>query len=147
MRLAALSFVCLFIAVSVPAPALAAEEGHYLGIRQMSLTFDGSDATATVYFDLDMFGDIYILAFGSRHLEPELQAVFVNFDDVTIREIGRDKAVIDLGNVSRKSENYYLFPERELGKTVGELTLIYPTGSPKHLTDVSVIPYLYYEAS
>ena len=75
MRLVALVFTCLLVASFFLTPALAQEEGEYLHIKEMSLRFDGNDAIATIYFDLDLFGDFYVFAFGSRHLEPEI----VNF--------------------------------------------------------------------
>lgn len=145
MRLVSLIFTCMFIASFFLVPALAQEEGEYLHIKEMSLRFDGDDATATIYFDLDLFGDIYIFAFGSRHLEPELAKVFSDFDDFQVRELGRDNAVIFLNNVSRKSDEFYLFTEKELGLGVEDLVIIYPSGPSKSLSNVRVIPNLFYE--
>ncbi len=145
MRLVALLFACLLITSLALTPALAQEEGEYLHIKEMSLRFDGDDATATIYFDLDLFGDLYVFAFGSRHLEPELVKVFSDFDDIHVGEIGREKAVISLNNVSQKSDELYLFNEKELGLNVDDLTVIYPSGPSKSLSNVHVIPNLFYE--
>ncbi len=60
-------------------------------------------------------------------------------------EIGREKAVISLNNVSQKSDELYLFNEKELGLNVDDLTVIYPSGPSKSLSNVHVIPNLFYE--
>lgn len=145
MRLMTIVLVCLLVISFTFPSALAQEEGEYLHIERMFLQFDDQDAIATLYFDLDLFGDIYVFAFGARHLEPELERIFIDFDEIRIREIGRDKAVIDLSNVSRKNDEFYLFDEKKMGVMIDDLTILYPAGPSKHLNDVSVIPNLFYE--
>ena len=147
MRLVALLLSCLFITALFLTPACAQEDGEYLHIKEMSLRFDGDDATATIYFDLDLFGDLYVFAFGSRHLEPELVKVFSDFDELQVREIGRDTAIVSLNNVSHKSDEVYLFNEKELGLIVEDFTVIYPSGPSKSFSNVHVIPNLFYESS
>jgi len=145
MRLVVLLITCLVLTSFFLTPALAQEDGQYFHINEMSLRFDGEDATATIHFDLDLFGVLYVFAFGSRHLEPELEEVFMDFDDLQVREIGRDKAVIYLSNVSHKTDDFYLFDEKELGAVVDDLTLLYPSGPSKTLTNAHMIPNLFYE--
>jgi hypothetical protein len=145
MRLTAFFFTCLLVTSFYITPSLAQEEGEYLHMKEMYLKFDGGGATATVYFDLDIFGDLYVFTFGSRHLEPVLLQMFFDFDDIHIQEIGRDNAVISLDNISRKNDNYYFFNEKKLGLGVDELVVMYPSGSSKTFKNVHAIPNLFYE--
>ncbi|MDK2892762.1 hypothetical protein [Methanohalophilus sp.] len=147
MRQVAIIFICIIITSLFLTPAVAQEESACIHIKEMYLRFDGDDATVTIYFDMDLFGDLYVFAFGSRHLEPELIKIFSIFDDLEIRKIGMDNAVIELANVSRQTDSYYLFDERELGTEVEELIILYPSGPNMRFNDVSEIPPLFYEVS
>ncbi|MCD4703584.1 MAG: hypothetical protein K8R64_04730 [Methanosarcinaceae archaeon] len=127
-------------------PAYAMDEGgQYLHIDQMVLRFDHTDATVTLNYDLDIFAKVYVFAFGSRHLKPELEEIFFNYENVKMVEIGHDHAVIFLKDASRKSDMFYLHDQRELGATISSLYVYYPVGPSKNIRNTNVVPNLFYE--
>lgn len=121
------------------------EGGQYIHIDQMVLRFDHTDATVILNYDLDVFAKVYVFAFGSRHLEPELGKIFFDYENVEIIEIGHDHAVVLLKNASRKSDMFYLHDQRELGAAIGSLDIQYPVGPSKNIRNTDSVPNLFYE--
>lgn len=145
MRIAGLILVTLLLLCSVSG-ALAAEDGRdYIHISSMQVRFSGTDATVDLFYDLDFFGDVYIFALGSRHLKPEFEAFFYDFEEFKVIELGRGHSRFLLKNVSRESENFYLHDEKKLGRQVGSLVAIYPAGPSKDMGSMDSIPNLFYE--
>ncbi len=143
-----LSFLVLFILFSsVSMPALAQEveeENDFMHFDRMVMRFDETNAYVTVTYDLDMFARVYVLAFGTRHLESSFENIFSEYEEAEIEEIGYDTAVITLKDVSRSSESYYLHDGQELGTSIHSLQVIYPGGTSKTLTDVTKTPNIFY---
>ncbi|WP_462272432.1 hypothetical protein [Methanohalophilus sp.] len=145
MRISAFILVILLLLCSVSG-ALAAEDGEdYIHISSMQVRFSGTDATVDLFYDLDFFGDMYVFALGSRHLKPEFEGFFYDFEEFKVLEIGRSHSRFLLKNVSRESENFYLHDEKKLGRQVGSLVVIYPAGPSKAMGSVDSIPNLFYE--
>ncbi|KGK97801.1 hypothetical protein LI82_08490 [Methanococcoides methylutens] len=146
-----LSFLVLFILFSsVSMPALAQEvkeENDFMHFDRMVMRFDETNAYVTVTYDLDTFARMYVLAFGTRHLESSFDSIFSEYEEAEIEEIGYDTAIIKLKDVSRLSDSYYLHDSRDLGTNIDSLQVIYPGGTTKTLTDVKVTPNIFYDKS
>jgi hypothetical protein len=143
-----LSFlVLLMILSSASLPALAQvtnEETDFMHFDRMVMRFEGTDAYVTVTYDLDTFARMYVLAFGTRHLESSFEKIFSEYAEAEVMEIGYDTAVIDLKDVSRLSDSYYLHDSRNLGTHIDSLEVIYPGGTSKTLTSVTKTPNIFY---
>ncbi len=141
------AFILMTLAISLlSCPVHAMDEGgQYIHIDQMVIRFDHADAMVTLNYDLGVFAKVYVFAFGSRHLEPELGTIFSDYNNVEMLEIGHDHAVILLKNASRKNGMFYLHDQRELGATIGSLDIQYPTGSSKNIRNADSVPNLFYE--
>lgn len=144
-----LSFLVIFILLSSASiTALGQEmeeETDFMHFDRMVMRFEETDAYVTVTYDLNMFARIYVLAFGTRHLESSFEDIFSEYDEAQIEEIGYDNAVITLKDVSRLSDSYYLHDSRDLGTDIHVLQIIYPGGTTKTLTDVTKTPNIFYE--
>ncbi|AKB85540.1 hypothetical protein MCMEM_1487 [Methanococcoides methylutens MM1] len=110
----------------------------------MVMRFDGTDAYVTVTYDLDTFARMYVLAFGTRHLESSFETIFSEYEEAKVIEIGYDTAIINLEDVSRSSGNYYLHDSRDLSTDIDSLRVIYPGGTSKTLTSVTETPNIFY---
>ncbi|WP_445474487.1 hypothetical protein ACT9XH_08900 [Methanococcoides methylutens] len=144
-----LSFLALLIllsSVSIPVLAQEIEEDtDFMHFDRMVMRFDETDAYVTVTYELDTFARMYVLAFGTRHLESSFENIFSEYDEAEIEEIGYDSAAIALKNVSRSSDSYYLHDGRDLGTSIHSLQIIYPGGASKTLTDVTETPNIFYD--
>ncbi|MEL4305291.1 hypothetical protein [Methanococcoides sp. LMO-2] len=143
-----LSFlVLLMILSSASLTALAQESDEatdFMHFDSMVMRFDGTDAYVTVTYDLDTFGRMYVLAFGTRHLESSFETIFSEYEEAEVIEIGYDTAIITLKDVSRSSGNYYLHDGRDLSTDIDSLKVIYPGGTSKTLTSVTETPNIFY---
>lgn len=117
---------------------------EYIKFNQVSIAFQGNDAVISVSYSLDIFSSTYIFLLGAHNLEPAIDTLFFDFGDMEVLEIGKDKAVILAPNVSRKNDEFYLHDSHELGRIVGVLTIIYPDGSTRTISDASATPDTFY---
>ena len=145
MRISGLILVILLLSCSVSGSLAAEDGGDYIHISTMQVRFSDTDATVDLFYDLDFFGDMYVFALGSRHLKPEFEAFFYDFEELKVVELGRAHSRFVLKNVSRESDNFYLHDEKKLGRQVGSLVVIYPAGPSKAMGSVDSIPNLFYE--
>lgn len=141
-----LVIVILLSSVSIPVLAQEAEGNNdFMHFDRIVMRFDETDAYVTVTYDLDTFARMYVLAFGTRHLESSFVQIFSEYEETEIEEIGYDTAVITLKNISRSSDSYYLHEGHDLGTTIHSLQVIYPGGSSKTYTDVTKTPNIFYD--
>lgn len=117
---------------------------EYIKFNQVSMAFQGTDTVISVSYSLDMFSSTYIFLLGAHNLEPAIDNLFFDFEDMEVLEIGKDKAVILATNVSRKNDEFYLHDSHELGRIVDLLTIIYPDGSTRTIFDASATPDTFY---
>jgi hypothetical protein len=106
-------------------------EGKYIHIDSIEIDFDKTDANVVINYDLSPFAESYMFLFGSRNLEPKIKEIFANFSEVHIQMIGSNSASLQLTNISRKKDQYYLHDSRRFGMRPDVLTLVYPDGTRK----------------
>lgn len=116
----------------VPSSAVI-ENGQYVQVERMVMTFEKTDARVDIFYKLDTFVEVYVFLLGSHNLESTFEEMFWDFDEVKVTTIGQDHAVVLLNNVSRKSGEYYLHDSHKIGVNVGELIIMSPDGSTKQL--------------
>ena len=119
-------------------------EGQYIHFKEMAVDFNGTDAEVTLYYDLDMFSRVYVLLLGSYNLQPTLENVLFDFEEVEVVKIGNNHAVLYVKGISRQNSEYYLHDSHDLGATVDVLTLIYPDGSSRSVPYATSTPYTFY---
>lgn len=144
-----LPFLILFTLLSsalIPVSAQGIEEEtDFMHFDSMVMRFNETDADVTVTYKLDTFARMYVLAFGTRHLESSFENIFSEYENAEIKEIGYDSAVISLKDVSMPSDSYYLHDGRDLRTNIQSLQIIYPTGASKTLSDVTETPNIFYD--
>ncbi|WP_370571720.1 hypothetical protein [Methanomethylovorans sp.] len=138
-----IAFLFAMIFISLPATA-ATEDPQYIHYEQMTMRFSGTDATVTISFELDTFVQAYTLLMGSHNLDGDIRNMFYEFDEVTVSEIGKDYAILRIGNVSLLSDGYYLHDSRNLGSDVDLLTLVYPSGASKQISNAKATSNIFY---
>jgi hypothetical protein len=138
-----IAFLIVIIFISFPATA-AIEDSQYIHYKQMAMKFSGNDAVVTLSFELDTFAQAYTLLMGSHNLDGEIRNMFYDFEEITVSEIGKDYAIVKVGNVSRLSDGYYLHDSRKLGSSVDLLLLIYPSGASKQISNAKSTSNIFY---
>jgi hypothetical protein len=104
-------------------------EGRYIHVDSMEIQFKNSDATVSMKYHLSPFAQSYIFLFGSKNLEPKIEEIFSKFQEVKIVKIGRSSATLQIKNISRKSDEYYLHESKTLGVQTDVLTIVFPDGT------------------
>ncbi|MGP8320144.1 MAG: hypothetical protein ACT6FD_05065 [Methanosarcinaceae archaeon] len=127
----------------VPSSAVI-ENGQYMQVERMVMTFEKADARVDIFYNLDIFVEVYVFLLGSHNLELTFERMFSDFDEVEVTKIGQDHAVVLLNNVSRKSGEYYLHDSHKIGVNVGELTIMSPDGSTKQLKNARCTQNTFY---
>jgi len=116
-------------------------------VTRTLMEFQGADAVFTLDYDLDLLAKIYIMAFGSAKIVPEIEAQFASFDedDVTIERLDYEQAVVVVNNVSHYDNEYYFHNPHDFGITMEKLVVDPPDGSPRVYLNTNSTPSLFYE--
>ena len=116
-------------------------------VTRTMMEFQGADAVFTLDYDLDFLAKIYVMAFGSAKIVPEIEARFASFDedDVTIERLDYEQAVVVVKNVSHYDNEYYFHNSHDFGITIEKLVVDPPDGSPRVYLDTNSTPSLFYE--
>ncbi len=111
------------------------------------MEFQGADAVFTLDYDLDFLAKIYVMAFGSVKIVPEIEARFASFDedDVTIEQLDYEQAVVVVKNVSHYDNEYYFHNPHDFGITMEKLVVDPPDGSPRVYLNTNSTPSIFYE--
>lgn len=120
-----------------------------LQVTKTTMQFNGTDAVFTLDYELDFLVSIYVLAFGSAKIAPEIEARFTSFDEVSVRKIGCEQATIDVKNVSHYSNEYYFHNSHDFGMTIEKLVVKLPDGDSRTYRTylrTNKTPDLYYES-
>lgn len=151
MKATAIITIALIISASLMAikvsPGIDMDEfreGRYIHLDQVIIEFDKTDAEVSIEYHLSPFAQVYMFLFGSRHLEPKINEVFFDFDEVTIQEIGRTHAKVLVKDISRQSSEYYLHDSRQLGIKPDTLTLVFPDGTRRNAENAKETPNTFY---
>jgi hypothetical protein len=118
---------------------------EFIHYKQVTMSFQGTDAVISISYGLDMFSSMYVFLLGAHNLEPSIDNFFSDFGDVEVLEIGRENAVIFVKDVSRRNDEYYLYDAHNLNGTADVLTMVFPDGSTQSFMDASSTePTFYY---
>ncbi|AKB67724.1 hypothetical protein MSMAL_1181 [Methanosarcina mazei LYC] len=119
-------------------------EGNYIHIDTMVIEFNRTDANVQIKYHLSPFAQVYMFMFGSKHLEPKIEDIFFDFENIEVRRIGRSSALIHVNDISRHDDEYYLHDSRELGMQPDILTLVYPDRTRQNIEYARATPDIFY---
>lgn len=152
MKIKAIITIALIISAALLAAKLSPgiidtdqfREGKYIHLDSMEIAFSKTDAEISIEYHLSPFAQAYIFLFGSKHLEPKIEEIFYDFENVEVKEIGKSSALIEVKGVSRRSEEYYLHESREFGMSPDVLTVVYPEGAKRNIEHAKFTPNTFY---
>ncbi len=146
MRLTAFLIIALLLSlISFTASNDLISNGEeYIRFDQAAMRFQGTDALISISYSLDTFSHVYVFLLGTHNLEPAIDEFFVDFGDAEVLEIGEDRALVFVKNVSRKNDEFYLHDSHELGGTVNVFTMVYPDGSTRSINNAVSTPDTFY---
>ncbi|RQD87751.1 hypothetical protein D5R95_03435 [Methanosalsum natronophilum] len=138
----------LLVSVILSMPIAYAISDHnsaeYMHVYHMTIKFQEENAEVSLYYNLDFFSSIYTLFLGSRNLEQTFENFLYEFDSIEIKEIGRNYAIINVYDISREADQYYLHDSKKLAAPVDVLTIVYPNGAQRAHNDVDATPNIFY---
>lgn len=120
-------------------------EGKYIHLDSMTIEFDKTDADVQIQYHLSPFAQVYMFMFGSKHLEPKIEEIFFDFENIEVQRIGINSALIHVNDISRQKDEDYLHDSRELGMQPDMLTLVYPNGKRKNIENAKSTSDIFYE--
>ena len=151
MKIKAIITIALIISAALMAakvsPGVNTEqfrEGKYIHIDSMVIEFNKTDADVQIQYHLSPFAQVYMFLFGSRHLEPKIEEIFFDFENIEVKRIGRNSALIHIKDISRQNDEYYLHDSRKLGMQPDVLTLVYPDSTRQNIEHANATPYIFY---
>lgn len=136
--------ILLVLSLLLTMPAASA---GYMHVTQTLMEFDGADAVFTVDYEIELLAKIYIMAFGSTKIVPEIEAQFASFDedDVTIERLDYEQAVVIVKNVSYYDDGYYFHNSHDFGITLNKLVVDPPDRLPRTHLNTNITPSLFYK--
>lgn len=151
MKIKAIITIALIISATLMAARVSPEvnteqfrEGKYIHIDSMVIEFDQTDADVQIKYHLSPFAQVYMFMFGSKHLEPKIEDIFFDFENIEVLKIGRTSALIHINDVSRQNDEYFLHDSRELGMQPDILTLVYPDNTRQSIEHAKDTPDIFY---
>jgi len=143
MRSATVVLLLLFILAS---PSFAEQGREYIKVQEVTMSLLDGDAVFDVSFDLDPFAKLYVLALGTKYIEPELISLISDFDNVTVTKTEPHRAVLVSKGAGEFRSGYYLYDSRQLSYQVPKLTVVYPERLSRTFYKVSATPSVFSEA-
>ena len=116
-------------------------------VTETLMEFQKEDAVFTVYYDIEILPKIYIMAFGGANIVPEVEAQFASFDkdDVTIKRLDYEQAVVVVKNVSYYNKGYYFHDTHKFGITINKLVVDPPDRLPRTYLNTNITQSLFYK--
>ena len=135
--------ILLVLTLLLTIPAASAGCVH---VTRTLMEFQGTDAMFTLDYDLDFLAKIYVMAFGSAKIVPEIEARFASFDEdnVTVERLDYEQAVVVVKNVSHYDNEYYFHNSHDFGITIEKLVMDPPDGPPRVYLNTNSTPSLFY---
>ncbi|MGV8077028.1 MAG: hypothetical protein ACP5N0_07005 [Methanosarcina sp.] len=121
------------------------KEGKYIHVDSMVIQFKQANATVSINYRLSPFAQSYMFLFGSKNLQPKIEEIFSEFQEVKIKKIGRSSASLQILNISKKSDEYYLHDSHKFGVQTDVLTLVYPDGKKRNVENAKETLNTFYE--
>ena len=128
-----------------PGPA-SAETPRYLHITEMTMEPEGSDATFTVNYELDIIARLYVLFMGSGSIEPAINDLFYDFDNTQVISIKENQAQVKVYGVGYQDDaisGVYFYDSHILGTTVDTFILFPDSANPERLYNVASTPNVF----
>ncbi len=120
------------------------QRSNYIHIESVTMTFEGSNINVTVKYKLDLFAKLYILLFGTKAVEPKLEGIFAEFENVDIKNVSQDSAEIFAADVLIQEGRTYHIHQHKLGQEVDRLLIVFPDNHTITFDDVNTVPSITY---
>ncbi len=135
--------ILLVLTLLLTIPAASA---GYMHVTQTRMEFEGTNAAFTLDYDIEFLAKIYVMAFGSTKIMPEIEAQFASFDeaDVTIERLDYEQAVVIVKNVSHYDDGYYFHNAHDFGITMEKLVVDLPDGPSRVYWNTNSTPSIFY---
>lgn len=124
----------------------SADSPRYLHITEITMEPQGPHASFTVKYELDLIAQIYVLFLGSGNIQPAINDMFYDFDDIKIISIKENHARILAYNVGYQDNDIsgvYFYDSHMLGATVDTFIVFPESENPEQLYNVKSTPNVF----
>lgn len=137
-------WVVLLLIMMPIVSATDTQRSNYIHIESVIMTFEGSNMNVTVKYKLDLFAKFYILLFGTKSIEPKLEGIFAEFENVEIKNVSQDSAEIVAVDVLIQEGETYHIRQHKLGQEVDKLLITFPDNHTITFDDINTLPSITY---
>ena len=136
--------ISLMLSLLLIVPAASA---GCINVTETLLEFNGTDGVFTVYYDIDILPKIYIMAFGGANIVPEVEEQFASFDkeDVRIKRLDYERAVVVVKDVSFYNKGYYFHNPHNFGMNLTKLVVDPPDNLPRTYLNTNSTRSIFYK--
>ena len=124
----------------------SADSPRYLHITEMTMEPQGPHASFTVEYELDFIARLYVLFLGSGNIEPAINDMFYDFDEIKIISIKENHAKVLAYNVGYQDDDIggvYFYDSYMLGATVDTFIVFPDSENPERLYNVALTPNVF----
>jgi len=124
----------------------SADSPRYLHIIEMTMEPQGPHASFTVEYELDFIAQLYVLFLGSGNIEPAINDLFYDFDDIKIISIKENQARVLAHNVGYKDDDIggvFFYDSYVLGAQVDTFIVFPGSENPERLYNVASTPNVF----
>ena len=145
--------IMMSILVLLFAPCVLAQDTLYnksntgynaIYVNNLTITLNDMDANVTMDYELDVFTKFYLFMFGGEAIETELKLILMDFDNITTKEIGEERAVFHIEGVSYCNDGFNVIDSRKLNQEVDNLTVEFTDGTSMRYRDIERVPKIRY---
>lgn len=130
-------------------PCFASAEDNnnqsFIYVENLTIVLEDGSANISMDYELGVFAKFYLFMLGGRFIEPELESILVDFDEITAMEINQDRAVFLVEGAIHDENGYNVFDSSKLNQEVKNVTIIFSDGSTMKFKDVESIPRIRYK--
>lgn len=123
-----------------------ADSPRYLHITEITMEPQGSNVSFTVEYNLDFIARLYVLFLGSGNIEPAINDLFYDFEEIKIISIKENHARVMAYNVGYQDEDIegvFFYDSHKLGTTVDTFIVFPGKANPERFYGVSSTPNVF----
>ncbi len=145
-RIIIMLMVALIAASLISFGPASADSPRYLRITEMTMEPQGPHASFTVEYELGLFAKIYVLFLGSGNIEPAINYMFYDFDEIKIISVQENHAKVLAYNVGYQDNDIrgvFFYDSHMLGATVDTFIVFPGSENPERLYNVASTPNVF----
>lgn len=141
--IALITSVLLILILFLPTVA-ASEDGTYVFIDEITVTFQDGNASIDMRYHMDIFTRFYYLLMGGRYVESGISDLFLDFENLTLTHVNETHASMEVKDISQPEDGHYWSKPSWLSQQIPKTVFNFPDGSSQMFIGLDILPRLQY---